>query len=67
MTRRICLAVAVVLLLPTGSAAEGTTAVVAAKIETGAAPCGVVAGAGAIWVSNASDGTVVRVDPASTR
>lgn len=38
---------------------------VVATIEVGALPGGVAVGAGAVWVSNYSEGSVFRVDPSS--
>ena len=41
--------------------------VTAGKVETGALPWAVVPAAGSLWVSNANDGTVTRIDPESDR
>jgi streptogramin lyase len=47
------------------SAAAPPEAVVVAKIPVGGNPCGVVEAAGAIWVSDAAAGKLVRIDPAT--
>ena len=39
----------------------------AAQIGVGQEPKGVAVGAGAVWVANAGDGTVSRVDPATRK
>jgi streptogramin lyase len=40
---------------PTGNQAE--------RIRTGGSPCGVVTAAGSVWVSDAADGRLLKVDP----
>jgi YVTN family beta-propeller protein len=36
-----------------------------ANVDVGTTPTGVAVGEGAVWVTNASDGTVTRIDPAT--
>jgi YVTN family beta-propeller protein len=36
-----------------------------ANVDVGSTPTGVAVGEGAVWVTNASDGTVTRIDPAT--
>ena len=37
----------------------------AANVDVGSTPTGVAVGEDAVWVTNASDGTVTRIDPAT--
>jgi DNA-binding beta-propeller fold protein YncE len=48
-------------IVPTGNG----NAPAQSPIEVGQGPIGVATGAGAVWVANAADGTVSKVDPAS--
>jgi YVTN family beta-propeller protein len=40
---------------------------VAAKVDVGGQPCGVVGAAGAVWVSDAQQGRVLRIDPVAAK
>ena len=48
-------------------AAAASSPTVAARIETGSSPGGMVSAFGAVWVANDRSGTLARVDPATNR
>src|SRR5690348_16319132 len=48
-----------------GGTSPADPAWVTARTRTGSQPCGVLGAAGSIWVSDFTDGTLVRLDPSS--
>ena len=46
---------------------DAATGRVVGDVRTGSRPSAVAAGAGAVWVANATNGTVSRIDPASQK
>jgi streptogramin lyase len=46
---------------------DGTPTVVVSKVQVGGQPCGVLAAAGSVWVTDAGAGTLKRIDPRTHR
>jgi YVTN family beta-propeller protein len=46
---------------------DGTATEVVGKVEIGGQPCGVLVAAGAVWVTDAQEGLLRRIDPVSHR
>jgi YVTN family beta-propeller protein len=68
VARIVCLGILTVAVA--GVASAGTplkAARIAARIPSGMAPCSENAGFGAMWVSNAVDATIARIDPATNK
>ena len=68
VARIVCLGILTVAVAGVASAATPLKpARVAARIPSGMAPCSENAGFGAMWVSNAVDATIARIDPATNK
>jgi YVTN family beta-propeller protein len=67
----LALVIAAIVLLGGGEDARAPTAATAPRdverIAVGRAPTGTAVGHGSLWVTNADDGTVARIDPATRR
>jgi streptogramin lyase len=46
---------------------DGTPTAVVGKVQVGGQPCGVLAAAGSVWVTDAGAGTLQRIDPRTHR